>query len=320
MHLGVELNNDRFYNQVNSEGDHSETRIINLDMTADASICVQNALKGKRSLYGSYRRKDFIRNSGRGVKDQSPQHCTQNQQSESTVAAQSNCQITAEECSFPVPGKDELNISFHDTPFSSYLLFTDDLQPNIRFRRSSFTSAVECSQEEFELSSENTQADHTKKDSFPSTEDLRRPSFHAAIELGKDVFSVSHPSIKRKIVQIASPEISESREVTDKEITHEDDNNDIITPNMELTELMNFQPDVADSCIYGGVITGAQNLEPTTHRSSINSMTAAVLSSSSHSPSPLSSSRSSPWTSASAHPLLSSCSFPRDHCHSLESR
>ncbi|CAG5119534.1 unnamed protein product, partial [Candidula unifasciata] len=189
---------------------YSEAISSSADMATDVDVVVTNSPKRKRSLYGSYRRQDFIRSSGQCTASRTPECSLQYSLPGygSCVPKDNNntIQNTNKTCppSFPcnncLPSDYNLNDTQDEPPQGS--------------RRPSFTLALECNNPGSQLSLDHSQLFQSKEGSYSFTEELRRPSFKAAIERGKDNYSAPSSTPKRKFVQIASPEITGSREIT----------------------------------------------------------------------------------------------------------
>ncbi|XP_059177070.1 uncharacterized protein LOC131956567 [Physella acuta] len=149
--------------------------------------------KRQRSLYGSHRRKDFIRSSGRFLVESNSQN------SEVLITSVKSLKQSENSCvkDNPVyPSQGE------HTQQNSKEAASESISSGINYgvRRPSFKLAVENNSGIVKYCSESGN-NQNQLDSF--TEELRRPSFCAAIELGKPA---SPGPVKRKVVQITSPE------------------------------------------------------------------------------------------------------------------
>ncbi|BFZ24653.1 hypothetical protein BsWGS_27692 [Bradybaena similaris] len=300
---GLELNSNDARQSIEVQEASSEVCHNSAEVATDINIQVTNTPKRKRSLYGSFRRQDFIKSSGRCAASRTSEACSSGPQlgfgacvhtdNCSTLYNNNKTSFPSFTCNNFLPSNCNLNDT-HD-------------EPSQGIRRPSFTLAVECNHH---LSLDDSQQPQSKEDNFSFTEELRRPSFKAAIERGKDNYSAPNPTAKRKFVQIASPEISESRKITalsSPESLHKDEGN---LSSLELPKSVKFYLDETDKdpCVQAG----SMKLSSSSQQNNCDALSSLITPSSS-----LSSSQSSALMSASWFSSMSSSSGFDDLGHSF---
>lgn len=298
---GFELNSDDIRQPIKAQEASSEVCHSSTEVATD--IQVTNTPKRKRSLYGSYRRQDFIKSSGRCAASRASEACFSGPQlGLETCVHTDNCSTLYNNNKTSYP-------SFtcnHFLPSNCNLNDAPD-EPSLGIRRPSFTLAVECNHH---MSLDDSQQPQSKENNCSFTEELRRPSFKAAIERGKGNYSAPNPTAKRKFVQIASPEITESRKIPalgSPQSLHKDEGN---LSSLELPKSVKFYLDETDKD--PSVQAGSMKLNSSSQQNNCDAFSSLITPSSS-----LSSSQSSALMSASWFSSMSSSSGFDDFGHSF---
>ncbi|CAL1542219.1 unnamed protein product, partial [Lymnaea stagnalis] len=244
--------------------------------TKVSSESCSNPHNRQRSLYGIHRRQDFIRSSGRYLLDK-PISSNHQFEDHSHNMAQSSAGSRSKDL-YPVLDSNVNNSSCPVVSWSSDNILTvaDTTESNLRARRSSFRKAVENNQD-----SESDSCGTKLYDVNTISEELRRPSFHAAIEHGRGVNA--DVSMKRKVVQINPPETLKIRTKTIKDysLPSNDDIMDSVQPDTPKTVKFQIEEDQdSDSQVYTGALAWGSSVARTENAIALSSLSFPSLSSS----------------------------------------